>query len=189
MKKTSTLWVGIVLVVVGAVGLGAVGSYVSPGLPPGRPMRGTMDAMFIEEMIPHHEDAIAMAELALTRAEHPEVERLAEDVIETQSAEIDLMREWYREWYGADVPAFGGSSGMMGDMMNGAIDLDDLETAEPFDRYFIEAMVPHHEMGIMMSQMVGSTTSRPELRDLADSIIRGQRAEVEKMREWYAEWY
>ncbi|MHB1137037.1 MAG: DUF305 domain-containing protein [Coriobacteriia bacterium] len=192
MTKTGMLWIGIVLIVVGAVGVAAV-AFVQPGGSVGSPMRGDMDAMFIEEMIPHHEDAIAMAELALTRAEHPEVKGLAEDVIETQSAEIDQMREWYREWYDADVPDFGGSSGRMGGMMGGgmggAFDLDDLEAAEPFDRYFIEAMVPHHEMGIMMSQMVGSTTSRPELRDLADSIIEGQSAEVGDMREWYDEWY
>lgn len=190
MAKAATLWIGIVLIVVGA--LGAVGAAVfvdaQQGTSPGPPLQGGMDAMFIEQMIPHHEDAIAMAELALIRAEHPEIKRLAEDVIETQSAEIRRMREWYREWYGTDVPAIGGS-GMMGGMMGGEVDLDDLETAEPFDRYFIEAMVPHHEMGIRMSQMAGSTTSRRELRGLTDSIIEGQSAEVRDMREWYDEWY
>lgn len=189
MTKTAMLWIGIVLIVVGAVGVVAMIAYVQPSASRGPVMRGDMDAMFIEEMIPHHEDAIAMAELALTRAEHPEIKRLAEDVIETQSAEIDQMREWYREWYDADVPAFGRSTRMMGDMMGGAVDLGDLETAEPFDKYFIEAMVPHHVMGIRMSQMVRDTTSRPELRDLADSIIGGQSTEVDKMREWYDEWY
>ncbi|MHB1017052.1 MAG: DUF305 domain-containing protein [Coriobacteriia bacterium] len=188
MTKTAMLWIGIVLIVVGAVGVAAI-PFVQPNASPGSPMRGGVDAMFIEEMIPHHEDAIAMAELALTRAEHPEIRDLAEDVIETQSAEIDQMREWYREWYDADVPAFGGSSGMMGGMMGGSVDLEDLKTAEPFDRYFIEAMIPHHEMGIMMSQMAGGATRRPELRDLTDSIIEGQSAEVDKMREWYDEWY
>jgi uncharacterized protein (DUF305 family) len=74
-------------------------------------------------------------------------------------------------------------------MMGGAIDLEELEAAEQFDRAFIEGMVPHHQMGIMMSQMAGSASSRPEMRDLTESIIKGQSAEISRMREWYREWY
>lgn len=189
MKKTGMLWIGLALIAGGMVGMAALMVCAQPSGSFGSGPRGTMDAMFIEQMIPHHEDAIAMAELALTRAEHPEIKRLAEDVVETQSAEIDQMREWYREWYDADVPDFGGSVGMMGGMMGGEVDLEDLETSERFDRDFIEAMVPHHQMGIMMSQMLGRSTSRAELRDFAESIIKGQGAEIDKMREWHDEWY
>lgn len=190
MKKTGMLWIGIVLVVVGAAGVAAAVVYTQPGASRGPLMRGNMDAMFIEEMIPHHEDAIEMAELALRRAEHPEIKQLARDVIETQSAEIDQMRDWYTEWFDADVPDFGGSPGMMGGgMMGGDVDLEDLEAAEEFDKAFIEAMVPHHQMGIMMSQMAGSATGRSELRGLTDAIIEGQSAEIRKMQDWYEEWY
>jgi uncharacterized protein (DUF305 family) len=153
-------------------------------------MRGGTDAMFIEQMIPHHDDAIAMAKSALARAEHPEIKQLAEDVIKTQSAEIDQMREFYRDWFDADVPDFGGASGMMGGgMMGGDVDIEDLEAAEQFDKAFIEAMVPHHQMGIMMSRMAGNASNRSELRDLTDAIIEGQSAEIRKMLEWYEEWY
>ena len=151
-----------------------------------------MDAMFIVEMIPHHEDAIAMAELALTRAEHPEIKQRAEDVIRTQSAEIEQMREWYVDWYGESVPEGGsGSFGMMGGgMMGGAFgDLESLKDAEQFDKTFIEQMVPHHQMGIMMARMAGNATSRPEIEGLTDSIIASQGDEVALMQDWYQEWY
>lgn len=157
----------------------------------GAPADG-MDAMFVVQMIPHHEDAIAMAELALTRAEHPEIKQLAEDVIRTQSAEIDQMREWYLDWYGESVPEGGsGSFGMMGGgMMGGAFgDLESLKDAEQFDKAFIEQMVPHHEMGIMMARMAGNATSRPEIEQLTDSIITSQSDEVARMQDWYQEWY
>ena len=195
MKKTGMLWIGIALVVVGTAGVAAVMVYEQPGAFRGPFARDNTDAMFIEQMIPHHEDAIEMAELALSRAEHPEIKQLARDVIETQSAEIDQMRDWYREWFDADVPDLGGSSGMMGGgmmgggMMGGDVDLEDLEAAEEFDKAFIEAMVPHHQMGIMMSRMAGSATGRSELRGLTDAIIEGQSAEIRKMQDWYEEWY
>ena len=190
MNKRTLLWVGVGLLVVGLVGMAATTAYMLAGGPLGRSMGGNMDAMFIEQMIPHHEDAIAMAELALTRAEHPEIKQLAEDVIKTQSAEIDKMQEWYQEWFDADVPELGRSSGMMGGgMMSGDVDIEDLEAAEQFDKAFIEAMVPHHQMGIMMSQMAGSSTRRAELRGLTESIVEVQSEEIDKMREWYDDWY
>ena len=211
MSRTTNLVLGIVLVLVGVLGIAVVSlggrpggvSSVCPGgacgrvpvSPPARMSRASgVDAMFIEQMIPHHDDAIAMAELALTRAEHPELKQLAEDVVRTQTAENAQMRAWYGEWFDADIPANAGGSGMMGGgMMGGGMmdgtDLDALEAAPDFDKAFIEQMIPHHEMGIMMSRMAGNATGRDEIRELTDAIIRGQSDEIEKMRTWYQEWY
>src|SRR3990167_754688 len=58
-------------------------------------MAKQIDSHFIEQMIPHHEDAIVMANLALTSAEHKEIKTLANDIIKTQSEEIDQMKQWY----------------------------------------------------------------------------------------------
>lgn len=146
-----------------------------------------VDAMFIERMIPHHDEAIAMAELAATRAEHAELKRLAARIARTQRAENEQMRAWYDEWYGGEVPERGrGPSGMM---MGEGADLERLERSEDFDRDFIEMMVPHHRMAIMMARMVGSTTRREEMRDFAAGIERTQSEEIELMLGWYEEWY
>jgi len=56
----------------------------------------TTDAMFLRMMIPHHQLAIEMSEQALERAEHPELKELAQQIIDEQSAEIELM-EGYLE--------------------------------------------------------------------------------------------
>ena len=161
---------------------------------------GDIDRHFIEQMIPHHEDAVLMAELALTKAEHPELRQLAENIKRDQSREIDQMRSWYRSWYGVDLPEYdydgegpGGGmmdGGMMGmGMMDDGTDLEVLETASPFDREFIRQMVPHHQMGIMMAQMVLRGSEHPEVQELARSIIDTQSAEIEQMLEWYRDWY
>jgi len=51
-----------------------------------------LDRMFLQMMIPHHEAGIAMAQQALTQAEHPEIKTLAQGIITTQRAEIDEMQ-------------------------------------------------------------------------------------------------
>jgi uncharacterized protein (DUF305 family) len=157
-------------------------------------MMGDIDRHFIEQMIPHHEDAIAMADIALTKAEHPEIKQLASNIKSDQTREISQMREFYKRTYGTDVPA---SSGMMGPgrgmgrggMMEDSTDLTALENATPFDKAFIEEMVPHHRMAIMMSQMLLRNSNNQEMRALAESIIKSQNAEIEQMRKWYQDWY
>jgi len=59
------------------------------------------DQRFIDAMIPHHEDAIMMANEALVQAEHVEIRNAAQAIIEAQTAEITQMEEWKAEWYGS----------------------------------------------------------------------------------------
>lgn len=77
----------------------------------------------------------------------------------------------------------------MGGMMDEMADLQILETAPVFDKEFIEQMIPHHQMGVMMARMVLSRSDRPEIEDLARAIITTQTAEIEQMRDWYQVWF
>jgi uncharacterized protein (DUF305 family) len=49
-------------------------------------------------------------------------------------------------------------------------------------------MIPHHQMAVMMAQMLRSGTDRPELQQLADEIIAAQDKEIEQMQVWLGEW-
>jgi uncharacterized protein (DUF305 family) len=162
---------------------------------PGMGMMG--DQHFITMMIPHHEDAIAMANMALTRAEHPEIKQLAKNIKTSQSQEIEQMRAWYKKWYGTDVPKVdgnnmgggmmhGGKRGMMGNMRT---DLAALSKAKNFDQSFIEEMIPHHQMAVMMSQHLLSNAVHPEMKQLAQAIIQAQTKEINDMQGWYQKWY
>ncbi len=151
---------------------------------------GQIDSHFIEQMIPHHEDAIAMANVALARAEHPEIKILAGAIIKAQSAEIVDMKGWYKSWFGRDVLSSGSMmGGMAGGMMGNQTDLKKIESAKPFDKEFIEQMIPHHQMAVMMAQMLSRSSSRPEMKQLAENIISSQTKEINQMREWYQGWY
>lgn len=160
-------------------------------------MMRNIDAHFIEQMIPHHEDAITMAKLALTGARKQEVKELAESIIDSQGKEITQMKEWYKEWFGKEVPQDSqamNQHGMMDQssmhmgMMGDKTDITRLEEAENFDRAFVEEMIPHHQMAVMMANMLKNSTQRPEMKMLADDIITAQTKEIEQMRSWLNKW-
>lgn len=67
--------------------------------------KGPFDRAFLEMMIPHHQSAVLMAQVALQRATHPELKRLAQTIITSQEREIAEMQGWLAAWYGAGTPA------------------------------------------------------------------------------------
>lgn len=56
------------------------------------------DLEFIAQMIPHHEMAAMMARMLSASTERPEMKKLADDIITSQSKEIKTMKEWYDAW-------------------------------------------------------------------------------------------
>ncbi len=158
----------------------------------------SIDAHFIEQMIPHHEDAITMAKLAQTKAQKPEVKQLSEEIISSQSKEINQMKTWYKDWFAKDVPTNNqvmNQHGMMGTsntihmgMMGDESDMTALEQADDFDTAFVEQMIPHHQMAVMMASMLKGGTQRPDMKKLADDIITAQTKEIDQMRGWLKEW-
>ena len=184
-----------------------VQSLPAPGNPQ-QPRSVRVDRHFIEMMIPHHQDAIAMADLALIRGKRPEVKKLAQAIKKDQTREIQEMRTWYKQWFGKEVAAHsmndmgmmgdhhnqgqGTGSGMMGQgmmgqgqgMMSMKTDLDALKKAPDFDKEFVRQMIPHHQMAVMMAQMASECASHPEIRTLAQSIITSQSAEIAQMQGW-----
>ncbi|WP_437911001.1 DUF305 domain-containing protein [Sorangium sp. So ce327] len=73
--------------------------------------------------------------------------------------------------------------------MDMARENEELKTAEPFDRAFIDAMIPHHEMAIDAAEMAQQKAEHAEIRTLADGIIEAQQREIDQMKAWRAAWY
>jgi len=59
-----------------------------------------LDKAFVENMIVHHEGAIEMAKKVVGKTKRPEVKALAEEIITTQSTEVETMNGWLKAWYG-----------------------------------------------------------------------------------------
>ncbi|PWR16148.1 DUF305 domain-containing protein [Micromonospora sicca] len=145
------------------------------------------DVMFARMMIPHHQQAVEMAELADSRAADPEVKKLAGQIKAAQAPEIATMNGWLTAW-GAPAPSASaghGTPGMthgMPGMMSDA-DLAKLEAASgvDFDRQFLTMMIAHHEGAITMAQEEIASGAKPDARALAERIVTAQRGEIDLM--------
>jgi uncharacterized protein (DUF305 family) len=150
------------------------------------------DGAFIAAMVPHHESAIEMGEVAEERAEHPEIKRLAAQIIDTQDQEIEQMEEIHRRIFGEPLHAMEGEHGSLGlpeHVAGMETDMSALERARPFDREFIDQMIPHHQGAIRMARVELARGQDAELQEIAEAIIEGQAEEIEQMNAWRTEWY
>ena len=176
-----------VLAACGSSGMGGMGTgTATPGM--GSMGSGPYDQNFIDMMVAHHQAAIAMAKVAQRKGEHAELKRLAADIVSAQDGEIAQMKAWRKQWYGSDQIATstaGGMSGMGG--MN--VDLGQLENAQPFDKAFIDNMIPHHESAIQMAKDARTKAQHQEIKDLAGQIIAAQQQEIDQMKAWRTQWF
>jgi uncharacterized protein (DUF305 family) len=145
------------------------------------------DVTFAQGMIPHHRQAVEMAELAETRAQRPEVKQLAAQIKAAQDPEIQTMTGWLNEW-GEDVPEDMEGHGAMdsGDMpgMMSSEDMDKLEAAKgaAFDAGFLEMMIEHHQGAIEMAKTEQKDGEYADAKQLAATIEKTQAAEIATMR-------
>lgn len=145
------------------------------------------DVTFINDMTPHHSGALAMAELAPTRAESPEVKALASKIADAQGPEIETMAVLAQAW-GVEIE----SSSAMGHSMGGSssVDMsmeDDTAALEPltgagFDEEFLTRMIAHHEGALPMAQAELADGQNQQAKALAQEIVDTQTAEIAEMK-------
>jgi uncharacterized protein (DUF305 family) len=146
------------------------------------------DRAFIDAMVPHHQGAIAMAEVALKNAEHEEIIDLSRNIISSQQAEIEELKSIKQEEFGtSNVPMDMSQEQMRG--MGMMMDPQQLANRDPFDKAFIDAMIPHHQSAIEMAQVAREKSEIPEIKELAENIISAQQEEIEHMTHWRQQWY
>ncbi|MEU9558319.1 DUF305 domain-containing protein [Streptomyces fumanus] len=142
------------------------------------------DIAFAKGMIPHHRQAVQMADLAPGRAESAEVKKLASEIKKAQDPEIETLSGWLTSW-GEEVPAEGAMDHSMHDMggMTTDEDMDSLKKAsgKAFDTAFLEMMIKHHEGAVEMAKTEKADGSFPDAKKMADAIITSQTAEISRM--------
>jgi uncharacterized protein (DUF305 family) len=157
------------------------------------------DVAFAQSMIPHHQQAVEMADLALSAdsGASEQVQQLAQQIKAAQDPEIEQMTGWLQSWnaptampgasQGTDMQGMDHSGHDMGGItmagMMTAEQMDELQQAsgEQFDEMWLTMMIAHHEGAVAMAEQVRSS-SDPNVSALADNIISSQQAEIQQMK-------
>ena len=134
--------------------------------------------MFAAMMIPHHEQAIQMSELALLNSTDPQILALAREIKAAQGPEIEQMKSWGSSMMGSHAGHMM-DEGMLSD--DEMAQLKDAKGAE-FDRLFLEGMIKHHQGAIEMADMIMDSANE-EAALLGKNIVESQSAEIERMRQ------
>lgn len=142
------------------------------------------DVSFTTGMIPHHGQAIEMADMAIKQAESADVIDLARQIKDAQEPEIQQMSGWLESW-GEPVPdsTMGSMSGMeMENMMTGQeMKMLGDSSGVTFDRRWLAMMIEHHRGAIAMAETELTEGESAEAKQLATAIIDAQQTEIDTM--------
>jgi uncharacterized protein (DUF305 family) len=146
------------------------------------------DKAFIDAMVPHHQGAVAMAQVALKNAEHGQIKELSRNIVSTQQEEIEKLESIKKEEFGtSEVPMEMSKKEMRG--MGVMMEPQALADEDSFDRAFIDAMIPHHRSAIEMAKVAKKESENPHIKELAGNIVSAQEREIAQMKGWRERWY
>jgi uncharacterized protein (DUF305 family) len=199
MKPSKQVAAVVAVVALVSAGIAAVGAIAARGPAQQPPMGGmgmggmgmggmgmggmhvTSERDYLAEMIPHHQEAIDAAKVLRDKSGRAVMRGFAKDIIATQEAENAQMRTWLQTWY-AGVPSVPYEPMMR--------DLTKL-SGDALDRAFLEDMIPHHHMAVMMSQQLinHGLVEHADVTPFARKIRDTQRAEIRTMQSWRRDWF
>ncbi|UQX88823.1 DUF305 domain-containing protein [Jatrophihabitans telluris] len=146
------------------------------------------DVSFATEMIPHHGQAIEMADMALKQATNADVKAMAQTIKDAQDPEVIRMSGWLKGW-GAPVPSASMSSSSMAGMDHGQGMMSDADMASlgkaagaAFDRMWVQLMIQHHEGAVTMAKTELAQGQNSDAKQLAQSIITSQSAQIDQLK-------
>jgi uncharacterized protein (DUF305 family) len=140
------------------------------------------DAMFLQMMIPHHEQAVVMSDLALSTSKDAEVLKLAKQIKDAQAPEIIKMQGWLSDAGLSKDPRHSMGDGMGGMLADSELSALKGSTGKAFDKLFLAGMIAHHEGAIHMVMMIENSLNS-DVNKLGQDIVKSQTAELELMKE------
>ena len=150
------------------------------------------DLQFIDTMTHHHQGALDMAKVAVAKTNNQELKAFAQKIIKDQEKEIAQMKDWREKWYAGKPAAMNmempGMSEGMKMMMGDEMKKFEAATGKEFDLMFLDMMTPHHQGATEMAKEALTKAEHPEIKTLANQIIKAQDEEIKKMSAWKAKW-
>ena len=151
-----------------------------------RGQHNAADVAFAQGMIPHHRQAVEMADLAPSRAQSEQVKKLAEQIKKAQEPEIKTLTSWLTSW-NEEVPAEDAMDhSMHGNGMHGMMGTEEMDklrksSGKAFDTAFLEMMIKHHQGAVAMAETEQTDGAYQPAKDMADAIVTSQSAEITQM--------
>jgi len=139
------------------------------------------DAMFLQMMIPHHEQAVVMSDLALSTSKDADVLKLAKQIRDAQAPEIIKMQGWLSDAGLSEDPGHSMGNGMGGMLSDSDLSALKGSTGKAFDKLFLAGMIAHHEGAIDMVMMIENSQDS-DVKRLGQDIVKSQTAEIELMK-------
>jgi len=129
-----------------------------------------------------------MAKMIDGKTNNAEIIKFGKQIIADQEKEIAQMKDWREKWF-AGKPAAKNME-MPGMMDSMKMDMSKLSNSKnkAFDLAFIEMMIPHHQGAVLMAKEALTKGEKPEIKTLANNIIKAQEAEIKMMNEWKEKW-
>ena len=136
-----------------------------------------VDLRYINAMIAHHEGAMVLARQVKEKTQRPEIKKLAEDILAGEPLAIAELYQWKKDWYrdirkvsAKAVPNLG-------------------EYDENFDLRFLNALITHHEEGIVMAKEIRLKSTRAQVLSNADAVIEFLAGGMTMLKGWRTDWY
>ncbi|MCE7004507.1 DUF305 domain-containing protein [Kibdelosporangium philippinense] len=180
-KGLMAIGAAIALAVTGCSSLGGSSTAAVP--PAQASSHNQADVKFAQDMIPHHQQTIQMADLATRQATGQKVKIVAASVLSAEEKEIQMMKGWLTQWKAAhpDAAKHGGHD------MPGMISTSDMTALEAmsgaaFDSQWLSMIEKHLESGVTMSKTVLAEGQSAEAKAMANEIIENQEAKIKEVQ-------
>lgn len=149
------------------------------------PDHNGQDVSFAKDMVPHHQQAVVMSDMALAQTTNPQVLDLANRIKGAQASEISMMNGWLGAWgeaatdhSGHDAGAMKGMNGMVSDTDMAALGA---ASGAQFDQLFLQQMTAHHQGALEMARTQVAKGKFGPAKALARDITAGQEKEIAEM--------
>ena len=192
----------------GVVAIGILAAFVLGAVvgvlvmrPQSEPGDSSPEAGFARDMSVHHAQAVDMAFDVYSTTDDPKIRTMAYDIITTQRTQIGIFSGWLQQWdlpqttvrlpmewadhgHGEDMTSYSDMPGMASDEQMAELAALHGKAA---DVRFLTLMIEHHRGGVEMAEAVIPLTERPEVLNMAQTIVDSQSAEISNMEAMLAE--
>jgi uncharacterized protein (DUF305 family) len=142
----------------------------------GRPDRW-LDLRYVNAMIAHHRGAMLVAGQSLENTERQELKDLSAEILKNEPVAIAELYQQKKEWYG--------DTRTVKDPIVPKLGIYD----EKYDLRLLNALIAHHELGLLMTKEIKSKSSRTEVLNNADAVDTFLTTTLKVFKDWRKQWY